>query len=406
MSLLPVAVALERVLADAGPLGAETVPLAEADGRVLAQDLAAKLTQPPFAASAMDGYAVFGDAAAPIGTQWAVIGESAAGRGFSGSIAPGQAARIFTGAPVPQGCGTVVIQEDVSRTGDIITAIDVTAAGANIRVAGVDFAAGDVLIKRGRRLDAHTLTLAAAMGYGEVPVARRPVVAILATGDELVPPGTLPGPDQIISSNPLGLAALVTRAGGVARHLGIAPDRMEALAERIREARGGEAGGADILVTVGGASVGDHDLVGKALQAEGLDLGFWKIALRPGKPLMFGRLGAMRVLGLPGNPVSALVTARVFLAPLIRALLGEPPEARVIETAKLTAPLEANGPRLHLMRANLGRDAAGALTVTPLASQDSSLLSALAAADCLIWREPGAGVAGVGEAVQVERLGG
>lgn len=399
MSLLPVSVALERVLADTGPLGEDTVPLAEAAWRVLAADLAAKLTQPPFPASAMDGYAVFGDDAAPVGTQWTVVGESAAGRGFSGPIGPRQAVRIFTGAPVPPGCGTVVIQEDVSRVGDLVTAIDATAAGANIRFAGVDFAAGEVLLKRGRRLDAHALTLAAAMGYGEVAVMRRPVVAILATGDEVVPPGTPPGPDQIVSSNPLGIAALVTQAGGMPKFLGIAPDRLEALAERIGAARG-----ADILVTIGGASVGDYDLIGKALQAEGLDLGFWKIALRPGKPLMFGRLGPMRVLGVPGNPVSALITARVFLVPLIRALQGEAHEARVRRTAVLAAPLEANGPRLHLMRAKLGRNAAGALAVTPLTSQDSSLLSALAAADCLIWREPEAAALDAGASVEIELL--
>lgn len=399
MSLLPVETALERVLADIGLPAEEQVAIADGCGRVLTQDLAAKLTQPPFAASAMDGYAVHGSGDAPVGDAWTVIGESAAGRGFAGAVGPRQAVRIFTGAPVPTGAGTVVIQEDVSRAGDTITAIDATQGGANIRSAGVDFSAGEVLLRRGRRLDAHTVTLAAAMGYGAVPVARRPVVAILATGDELVAPGTVPGPDQIVSSNPVGLAALVTEAGGVARHLGIAPDRMDALAARIADARD-----ADILVTIGGASVGDHDLVGAALQREGLDLAFWRIALRPGKPLMFGRLGAMRVLGLPGNPVSALITARVFLVPLIHALLGAPQDARVMETARLTAPLDANGPRLHLMRAKLGRDAAGALTVTPLPSQDSSLLSALAEADCLIWREPDTAAAAAGECVQVERL--
>lgn len=399
MALLPASAALDQVLADIPPPAEETVPITEADGRVLTRDLAARLTQPPFAASAMDGYAVHGDGAAAVGDRWTVVGESAAGRSFSGRVGPGEAVRIFTGAPVPTGCGTVVIQEDVSRTGDTIIAIDATRAGANIRAAGNDFSEGDVLLQRGRRLDAHSLTLAAAMGYGEVPVARRPVVAILATGDELVAPGTLPGPDQIVSSNPAGLAALVTRAGGVPRPLGIAPDRMEALADRISDAKD-----ADILVTIGGASVGDHDLVGAALKEQGLDLAFWKIALRPGKPLMFGRLGALRVLGLPGNPVSALITARVFLVPLVKALLGEPREAVATETAILTRALEANGPRLHLMRATLGRDAAGTLTVTPMPSQDSSLLGALAAADCLIWRAPDAAAADAGEAVQVERL--
>lgn len=399
MALLSVETALARVLHAIAPPDEEIVPVGEADGRVLTQDLAARLTQPPFPASAMDGYAVHGTGAAEVGDKWTVVGESAAGRGFRGSVRPGQAVRILTGAPVPAGCGTVVIQENVSRTADLIIAIDATRAGANIRPAGNDFATGDVLLARGRRLDAHALTLAAAMGYGDVPVARRPVVAILATGDELVAPGTAPGPDQIVSSNPVGLAALVTRAGGLPRDLGIAPDRMEALAKRIGEARD-----ADVLVTVGGASVGDHDLVGPALKNEGLDLAFWKIALRPGKPLMFGRLGATRVLGLPGNPVSALITARVFLMPLIRALLGEACAAPVSEIAILTQPLEANGPRLHLMRGRLGRREDGALTVTPSRSQDSSLLSALAQADCLIVREPGAAPLTAGSAVKVERM--
>ena len=400
MALLPVATALAQVLDGIGPPAEETVPLAEADGRVLSQDLAARLTQPPFAASAMDGYAIHGNGAAAVGDRWTVVGEAAAGRGYAGAVGPGEAVRIFTGAPVPPGCGTVVIQEDISRTGDLITAIDDTRAGANLRRAGNDFSEGDVLLKRGRRLDPHTLTLAAAMGHAVLPVARRPVVAILATGDELVPPGKLPGPDQIISSNPVGLAALVHRAGGLARDLGIAPDRLEDISARIAEARD-----ADILVTIGGASVGDHDLVAPALKQEGLDLAFWKIALRPGKPLMFGRLGATRVLGLPGNPVSALITARVFLVPLIEALLGIPRTEPVTETAILTQPLDANGPRLHLMRARLGRDERGALTVTPLPSQDSSLLSALAEADCLIWREPGAAATDAGDRTQVERLG-
>lgn len=399
MALLPVAEALARVLANIPAPAEEIVPITEAAGRVLAQDLAAKLTQPPFAASAMDGYAVFGNGSAAVGDRWTVIGEAAAGRGFSGDVSPGEAVRIFTGAPVPEGCGTIVIQEDVSRTGDTIIAIDATKAGANIRRAGNDFDEGDVLLARGRRLDAHTVTLAAAMGYGEVPVARRPVVAILATGDELVAPGTRPGPDQIVSSNPVGIGALVTHAGGIARLLGIAPDNMDALAQRIADARE-----ADILVTIGGASVGDHDLVGAALKAQGLDLAFWKIALRPGKPLMFGRLGATRVLGLPGNPVSALITGRLFLEPLIGALLGETHQAMGSETAILAQPLEANGPRLHLMRAKLGRDGAGALTVAPLPSQDSSLLSALARADCLIRREPGAAALNAGDAVVIERF--
>jgi molybdopterin molybdotransferase len=399
MSLVPADIALARILDGVLPLAAEMVAVAEADGRVLACDLSANLTQPPFNSSAMDGYAIYGSAAAMPGERWRVVGQSAAGRGFSGKVSPGEAIRIFTGAPVPADCGTVVIQENVARDGDAIVATDATPAGANIRAAGIDFKAGQIALARGRRLDPHALTLAAAMGHAVLPVVRQPLVAILATGDELVPPGILPGPDQIISSNPIGLAALVARAGGKARLLGIAPDTIEALGERIRAARE-----ADVLITIGGASVGDLDLVGPALKQEGIALDFWKVAIRPGKPLMFGRLGGTRVLGLPGNPVSALITARVFLLPLIHALLGMPPEPRPREVAMLSAPLEANGPRLHLMRAKLGRREDGTLSVAPMPSQDSSLLSALTEADCLIVRVADALPAAAGDAVEIERL--
>ena len=260
MALLPAETALARVLEGVPPPDEEVVPIGRAPGRVLTRDLAAKLTQPPFDASAMDGYAIHGNEAASPGDRWSVVGEAAAGSAFPGTVGPGEAVRIFTGAPVPATCGTVVIQEHVTRDGDTITADEPTAAGANIRPAGNDFSKGDVLLHRGHRFDAHSATLAAAMGYGEAPVARRPVVAILATGDELVPPGAVPGPDQIVSSNPVGLAALVAHAGAEPRDLGIAPDNKDALAERI-----GSAGEADILVTIGGASVGDHDLVGAVL---------------------------------------------------------------------------------------------------------------------------------------------
>lgn len=398
-ALLPAETALQRVLEGIGPPDEETVPMALAIGRVLTRDLAARLTQPPFNASAMDGYAIHGVNAAAPGDRWTVVGEAAAGTAFQGTVGTGEAVRIFTGAPVPDTCGTVVIQEDVSRDGDIIQATRATSAGANIRPAGNDFAKGDTLLKRGRRLDAHSATLAAAMGYGDAPVARRPVVALIATGDELVPPGTLPGPDQIVSSNSVGLAALIAGTGATPHDLGIAPDDKDALAARIAEANT-----ADVLVTIGGASVGDRDLVGPVLKEHGVDLDFWKVAIRPGKPLMFGRLGNTRVLGLPGNPVSALVTARVFLVPLLRALQGEALAETVPETAILTEPLEANGPRLHLMRGKLARDGNGALTVTAMPSQDSSLLSALAASDCLIRRQPDAPAIPAGAAVEIERL--
>ena len=399
MPLLPVSEALQRILDGIEPPTVQTVSIYNAEDRVLARDLEARFTQPPFAASAMDGYAVRGADLGEPGTRLKMIGASAAGHGLKQTVGPGQAARIFTGAPMPPGTDTVVIQEDVVREGDDIVLYDVPRAGANVRQAGVDFREGHRGLTAGRLLDAHTLTLAAAMGYSEVPVARKPVVAILATGDELVPPGTPPGQDQIVSSNPVGLATLVRKAGGEPRLLGIARDTEDSIGTHIAAARD-----ADVLVTIGGASVGDHDLVAPALTARGMTLDFWKVALRPGKPLMFGRLGKTRMLGLPGNPVSALVCGRVFLAPLIRALLGarEPrPDRRV---ARLTHALEANGPRLHLMRATCGPGSGGVLTVTALASQDSSLLSALAEATCFIVRQPGSPAASAGDDVEIEML--
>ena len=399
MPLLPVSEALQRILDGIEPPTVQTVSIYNAEDRVLARDLEARFTQPPFAASAMDGYAVRGADLGEPGTRLKMIGVSAAGHGLKQTVGPGQAARIFTGAPMPPGTDTVVIQEDVVREGDDIVLYDIPRAGANVRQAGVDFREGHRGLTAGRLLDAHTLTLAAAMGYAEVPVARKPVVAILATGDELVPPGTPPGQDQIVSSNPVGLATLVRKAGGEPRLLGIARDTEDSIGTHIAAARD-----ADVLVTIGGASVGDHDLVAPALTARGMTLDFWKVALRPGKPLMFGRLGKTRMLGLPGNPVSALVCGRVFLAPLIRALLGarEPrPDRRV---ARLTHALEANGPRLHLMRATCEPGSGGVLTVTALASQDSSLLSALAEATCFIVRQPGSPAASAGDDVEIEML--
>jgi molybdopterin molybdotransferase len=399
MPLLPVSEALQRILDGIEPPTVQTISIYNAEDRVLARDLEARFTQPPFDASAMDGYAVRGADLGDPGTRLTVIGASAAGHGFSQYIAPGQAARIFTGAPMPAGTDTVVIQEDVDREGDDIVLYDIPRPGANVRQAGVDFREGHIGLTTGRRLDAHTLTLAAAMGYAEVPVARKPVVAILATGDELVPPGTPPGTDQIVSSNPVGLATLVRKAGGEPRLLGIARDTEESIGTHIASARD-----ADVLVTIGGASVGDHDLVAPALTARGMVLDFWKVALRPGKPLMFGRLGKTRMLGLPGNPVSALICGRVFLAPLIRALLGARERGPDRRMARIRHALEVNGPRLYLMRATCERGADGRLGVTALSSQDSSLLSALAEATCLIVRQPGASAISAGDDVEIEML--
>jgi molybdopterin molybdotransferase len=399
MGLISVDEALARILDGVAPTEPEIVPILDAAGRVLAEDVAAKLTQPPFAASAMDGYAVKVADLASVPARLKVVGTSAAGRGHHGRLAAGEALRIYTGAPLPEGADTVVIQENTVRDGDDVIITEAAKPKANVRVRGVDFTEGQILLTAGRTLDAYALTLAAAMGHDMLAVRRKPVVAILATGDELVPPGTLPGPDQIVSANPVGLAAVVTKAGGMPRLLGIAKDTTEAI-----EAKIAEASGADVLVTIGGASVGDHDLVAPALTARGMALDFWKVAIRPGKPLLFGRLEASRVLGLPGNPVSALVCARVFLVPLIRTLLGATAPATKRETARLVGHLETNGPRLHFMRAKLGTTAGGELTVEALPSQDSSLLSALAAADCLIVRPPDAPAASAGSEVDIERL--
>jgi molybdopterin molybdotransferase len=399
MSLLSVSEALRRVLDGIEPPAVQTVSIYNAEDRVLARDLEARLTQPPFAASAMDGYALRGADLGEPGTRLTLIGTSSAGHGSSQTVGPGQAVRIFTGAPIPPGADTVVIQEDVDRDGDAVVLREIPRAGANVRQAGVDFREGHIGLNAGRRLDARALTLAAAMGHSEIPVARRPVVALLATGDELVPPGTPPGLDQIISSNPVGLAALVRRAGGEPHLLGIARDTEESITSRIAA-----AGKVDILVTTGGASVGDHDLVAPVLTKLGMQLDFWKVALRPGKPLIFGRLGKTRMLGLPGNPVSAYVCGRLFLAPLIHALLGERGSGPDRRRARITHVLGSNGPRLHLMRAICQRAADGALEVTAVPSQDSSLVSALSEATCLIVREPDAPALGAGDQVEIDML--
>ncbi len=401
MALISVEEALERLLDGVTPLGSETVPLAQANGRALAADLAARRTQPPFPASAMDGYAVRAEDIAQVPAVLRVIGEAPAGHGFAGCVGPGEAVRIFTGAPVPEGADTILIQENAERSGDTLTALESAARGRYVRPAGLDFAAGTVLLTAGRRLGYREIALAAAMNHAVLPVRRRPKVAILATGDELVLPGTEPGPDQIIASNSFGLAALVSDCGAEALDLGIAADSKAALAERIRAARAADA---DVLVTLGGASVGDHDLVQDVLGDEGMDLAFWRIAMRPGKPLMAGRIGPMRVLGLPGNPVSSLICALLFLRPLLRALQGLEPGTGSRDTAILAAPVAANDVREDYLRARLGRDATGALTVTPFSAQDSSMLATLASSDALIVRPPHAPALEAGAPVAILRL--
>lgn len=401
MSLLPVDEALARILAHAHPVGAETVPVERVAGRVLAADLTAARTQPPFPSSAMDGYAVLGVDALEVGRRLRVIGASVAGRAFGGAVDPGEAVRIFTGAPVPEGADTVLIQEDARLVEDGV--IEVTEAGTpgrHVRAAGLDFRKGDVLVRAGTVLDFRHAALAAAMNHAAAQVVRRPRVAILATGDELVLPGETPGPDQIIASNHIGVAALVERAGGEAVFLGIAPDRTEAIAAAVRRAA---ADGADVLVTLGGASVGEHDLVRDAFGLEGLALDFWKIAMRPGKPLMFGRLGPMHVLGLPGNPVSSLVCGLVFLEPLVRTLAGRGGTAVATEQAFLGAAMPRNDTRRDYVRAGLVRDG-DRLIATPARVQDSSMISVLTAAGGLIVREPGEPAAEAGEPCRIIRF--
>jgi len=396
MALLSVEEALRRVLDGVEAIGPEPVAIEQARGRILGEPLQALLNQPPFNASAMDGYAVRAADIATLPATLAVIGEAPAGHPFSGSICSGEAVRIFTGAPVPEGADAIVIQENATRDGSRVVVQRGALEAEHIRGMGTDFRAGDALLAAGRRLGPREVSLAAAMGYGEVAVRRRPRVAILATGDELVAPGSRPGPGQIIASNHLGVAALAEAAGAEVEQLGIARDTRQDLGAHFAEAQD-----TDILVTIGGASVGEHDLVAPVLEGRGMALAFWKIAMRPGKPLMFGRLGASRVLGLPGNPVSALVCARLFLVPLIHAMLGLPADgARPIQ-GRLAVPLEANGPRQHYMRAVCKPWADGSVLVTPVRSQDSSLLAPLAEADCLLIRPPNAPAAAPGACVPI-----
>ena len=401
MALMPVADALAAVLAGAEPLQEEMVALDAAYHRTLAHDVAARRTQPPQAMSAMDGYAVRSSDAADLSARLKVIGEVAAGRPFDRALGPRETARIFTGGVIPAGADAVVIQEDTRVEGDHITITEAAIAGRHIRPAGVDFREGDVLLQRGSRLTDRALSLAASMNYPELAVRRRPKVAVLATGDELVMPGSSPGPGQIVYSNGYALRALARAEGAEATDLGIAADTVAATTEGIRRAH---AAGADILITTGGASVGDHDLVKTALDAEGVEMAFWKIALRPGKPMMHGRLGSMRILGLPGNPVSSYVCAYLFLVPLIRALLGRSAVHHVRESALLGRDLAANDQREDYLRAVIEERDDGTLIATPVTKQDSSLLGNLTAAQALVIRPPFAPAAAKGTPCDILRL--
>jgi len=395
--LLPVDTALARLVDSAQRLSAETVAIADAGGRVLAQEIVARRTQPPFPASAMDGYAVRAADIADPPCLLKVVGSAPAGRAFGGRVAPGEAVRIFTGAPVPEGADTILLQEDARALEDgTVEALEATAEGRHIRRAGLDFVAGDVLLNPGRVLDAGALSLAAAANYPALSVVRRPLVAILATGDELLPPGSQPGPDQIVASNGYGIAHLTRQAHADVLDLGIVRDDRGAIAEAVTRARGA---GADVIVTLGGASVGDHDLVREVLTGLGMELDFWKIAMRPGKPLMVGRLGATHMLGLPGNPVSSLVCAHLFLLPLLARLGGREHHAN-IRNAVLGSDMRENDQRRDYVRASAYPGSAG-LVATPFAVQDSSMLKTLAAANCLIIREPHAPAARAGAPCRV-----
>jgi molybdopterin molybdotransferase len=391
--MIPVSEALSRVLALARTPQPETVSLAQAHGRALLEPAVARLTQPPFNASAMDGYAM---RAADLAGPMQVVGIAAAGHPWDGQALAGQAVRIFTGAPVPDGLDHVELQEHITRDGDTIT-VGTRSSGSNIRAKGNDFATGDIM-PAGRILSAADIGLLAAMNLPAAIVAKRPVVAILAGGDELLPPGSDPEPGQIISSNDLAIAAMVTQAGGIPDILPIARDTDESLRASFEAARG-----ADLIVTIGGASVGDHDLIGKIATELGLDRAFYKIAMRPGKPLMAGQLQGSAMLGLPGNPVSAMICALLFMQPLIRAMQGLPAEIRSGH-AVLGVPLKAEGPRQHYLRAKL--DWSGTTPViTPFSDQDSARLSLMSQADALLIRPTHDPVRGAGDIMEYIPLG-
>ncbi len=398
--LKPVDEALAHVHAALKPVTAESINLAQAFGRVLAEDVRARVTQPPADVSAMDGYAVIAADVATVPATLRVIGEAPAGGSFPGTLKPGEAVRIFTGGPVPAGADAIVIQEDVERSGDSIAVREDSAAGRHIRRKGLDFKAGDTVLKAGHRLTARDIGLCAAMNVPWLQVRRRPRIALLATGDEVVRPGEPIGPNQIVSSNSFALAALIESRGGVATDLGIAPDSRDALAAMAEGARG-----ADMLVTMGGASVGDRDLVQSVLGEKGLQTEFWRIAMRPGKPLIFGNINGTPMLGLPGNPVSSMICGLLFLGTALHRFLGAEGDALQTETATLGRELPLNDTRRDYMRATLERRG-GVLVATPFATQDSSQLSGLSRAHCLVIREPHEPAARAGEPCTILRIDG
>jgi molybdopterin molybdotransferase len=394
--MISVEEALARVTGAFAPLESEQVPLHEALGRALAEDVTARITQPPAAVSAMDGYAVRSRDLERVPTVLDVVGEAPAGHAFEGRLERGQAVRIYTGGPVPEGADSILIQENTRLDGTRVTVFERVEKGRFIRPAGLDFRQGDVGLKAGKRLSPRDIGLAAAMNVPVLAVRRRPRIAILSTGDELVPVGGPIGPNRIVGSNGPALAAFVAAQGALATDLGIAPDTAGALQEAARRAEA-----ADLLVTTGGVSVGGRDLVQGALEGIGLAVDFWQVAMRPGKPLLFGRLGCLPVLGFPGNPVSTLVCALIYLRPAIEAMLGLVPETAPVATALLGADLGANDHRQDYLRARLSFDADGNAVATPFSRQDSAMLSYLASADCLVVRPPDAPAAKAGSRVPI-----
>jgi molybdopterin molybdotransferase len=394
--MISVEEALARLLAPLEPVPVEQVSVASAVGRVLAEDLAARRTQPPFAVSAMDGYAVRAEDVAKVPATLKIVAEIPAGAGFGGRLGQGEAARIFTGAPLPEGADAIVIQEDTERDGDRVQVKEGAPRGRYVRREGLDFAAGEVLLNAGRRLTPRDIGLAAAMNRPWLMVHRRPIVGILSTGDEIVMPGDPIGPHQIVSSNSMSLAAFVTATGGVPVLVGNAPDDPDALRRIAAAARG-----VDLFVTTGGVSVGEHDLVRNVLAEEGLEIDFWQIAMRPGKPLMVGRYRGAPMVGLPGNPVSTLVCALLFLKPALDRLSGLPAGATETVTARLGVALKQNDRRQDYLRSRLVRAADGTLEAVPFEVQDSSMMRPLAAADCLVVRAPNAPALPAGSPVPI-----
>jgi molybdopterin molybdotransferase len=398
VALLPVETALERILNGVKPLPTENVSLRDAYGRVTSKPVIAKRDQPPFDASAMDGYAVRSSDIEHAPVELRLIGTSAAGHCFKGKLSKGEAVRILTGAPLPSGADTVVIQENTQNLVDTIRILQSASRGRNVRLQGLDFSRHYELVPTSTKLNARDIGLIAAGGNASVILRRKPQVSLFTTGDELVLPGVKPRSDQIVSSNSFALDLMLQATGAQVRNFGIVKDTLKETEKAIRSGLG-----SDLLITTGGASVGDHDFVQKALQNCGVKIDFWKIALRPGKPLMFGTKGRTRIIGLPGNPVSALVCARIFVKPLINAMLGLP-TAEQLEHATLEAPMPENDNRKDYVRATLSMDTAGSLRVKPSGMQDSSMQRTLRDADCLIIREPHAKAASVGESVLVMKL--